>query len=494
MRITKRKAQVSLVLALVLLLSTFGSVFAQTSANDTNFTTSVTYGNGGTGEATVIFKFYREGQASEAAQETVNLKQNATASLYLGNVAGLSGAFKGSATISADQPVQAVVVQVPQNNPFVVNRPLSNGFRSGGSQSVIATVLKNTFGQQTSFSCQNADTVAVDIKVDFINSTDASVTAQETATNIPVGAAKFFAAEDIAALGGSWNGSAIARGYETGTTTEADIVCSVSELGASGGVNAFKAKAFEGVAQAGTKFYVSSALCDVFGGQSTAYAVTNASSTDAANVTVEYSSGQTDSATIQPGQKNSFLACNKNTPNFSGAATITSTGAPVVAIAKKFQSGTVFETAFAGEAGGSDTLSLPYIRWAPDGDFKDGSGKYQRAFIAIQNVGGSAATNVTVKYYDVEGKLVGTHTIASIGAGAKENSDPTKMAKAAGISDTAVVWFGTPNGNAASSGVSGKYGGGAVIEAAGGTLVAIASITSEPSSGKVQEDFNAIQQ
>jgi CARDB protein len=493
MRVTKRKAQVSLLLALVLLLSTFGSVFAQTSANDTNFTTSVTYGNGGTGEATVIFKFYREGQASTAAEETVSLKQNATASLYLGNVSGLSGAFQGSATISADQPVQAVVVQVPQNNPFVVNRPLSNGFRSGGSQSVIATVLKSTFGQTTSFSCQNADTTAVDIEVKFINSTDASTTATEKATNIPVGAAKFFAASDIAALPAGWNGSAIAMGYETGTTTAADIVCSVSELGTSGGTNAFKAKAFEGVAQAGNSFYVSSALCDVFGGQSTAYAVTNASTTAAANVTVAYSGGATDTATIQPGQKKTFLACDKNTSGYSGAATITSTGAEVVAIAKKFQSGTVFETAFSGEASGADTLSLPYVRWAPDADFSDGSGKYQRAYIAIQNVGSGAASNVTVKYYDVEGKLVGTHTISSIAAGAKANSNPTNMTKSAGISQTAVDWFGTPNGNAASSGVSGKYGGGAVIEASGATLVAIASITSSPSSGKVQEDYNAIQ-
>ena len=97
------------------------------------------------------------------------------------------------------------------------------------------------------------------------------------------------------------------------------------------------------------------------------------------------------------------------------------------------------------------------------------------------------------RFYDVEGKLVGTHTIASIAPGGKANSNPEEMSRASGIPQGAVDWFGTPTGNKASSGVDGKFGGGAVIEAAGAQLLAIASITSEPASGKVQEDYNAIQ-
>ena len=290
-------------------------------------------------------------------------------------------------------PVVAVLVQLPQNNPQVLNRPLSNGFRSGGPQSTIATVLKDIYGATTSFSCQNADSQAVDMTAEFINQS-AAVVHPETATNIPVGAAKFF---DVATIGGvpdGFDGSARVTGVATGTTNPANIVCSVSELGTSGGASAFRAKAFEGVAQAGNNFYMSSALCDIFN-QTTAYAVTNASQTDDAVVEVTYQpGGAKDTATIGPGAKAAFDACKVNSSGFNGAATLTSVGAPVVAIAKKFEPGAVFESAFAGESTGAATLRMPYVRWAPESDFKDGSGKWQRAYIAIQNVGTGPQTTL----------------------------------------------------------------------------------------------------
>ena len=130
-------------MAVALLLTSFSGAFAQ-SAADTNFTTSVTYGNASDSEAAqILFSFYSEGQGSPAATENVTLNPNAISALYLGNVTSLTGAFQGSGTISANVPVVAVLVQLPQNNPLVLNRPLSNGFRTGGSQSTIATVLKD---------------------------------------------------------------------------------------------------------------------------------------------------------------------------------------------------------------------------------------------------------------------------------------------------------------------------------------------------------------
>ena len=281
-------------------------------------------------------------------------------------------------------------------------------------------------------------------------------------------------------------------GLVANTSDPANIVCSVSELGTSGGVSAYRAKAFEGVAEAGTNFNISSALCDVFGGQTTAYAVTNASTTTATDVTVTYQpGGATETKNIGPGAKASFVACDRVAAGFNGAATLSSTNAPVVAIAKKFKPSSIYETAFSGEADGADTLRMPYVRWAPDADFNNGTGQWQRAFIAIQNVGGSPVNNVAVEYYDLDGNLVGTHTIASIGVGEKGASNPSLMTLTGSLPQDAKNWFGNPIGNQASAGKS-TWGGGAVVKGpAGSQLIGIASIASNPSSGAVQEDYNA---
>ncbi len=116
--------------------------------------------------------------------------------------------------------------------------------------------------------------------------------------------------------------------------------------------------------------------------------------------------------------------------------------------------------------------------------------EWQRAYIAIQNVGTGPANNVEVKYYDIDGNLVGTHAIGTIQAGQKGTSNPSLMTLSGGLPSNAKNWFGNPLGNQASNGKT-TWGGGAVVTSSGAELIGIASIQSAPSNGVVQEDYNA---
>ncbi|MDQ7030671.1 MAG: hypothetical protein Q9O62_13265 [Ardenticatenia bacterium] len=466
--------RISLLLAVLLLLVAVTAVSGQ--AYTTSFITSITYQNVGTADANVTFNFYNEASGT-AIPYSVTLPANAGSSLYVGNVSGISSGFQGSAVMSSDQPLVATLVQIPQSTT-VKNRPLSNGFSAGASQVLIATVLKNTFNTNTKFSVQNVDTTNVDITVEFYP-TGSSTPITVTETNIPPGAAKYFDTGALSQLGTSFNGSAIVKAVQSGTTTPANIVASALELQTTN----VGARAFEGVTGGATTVYMPTALCDFYG-TTTYYAIQNIDNTNTANVTVTYSNGNTDTKSIGPGQKASFNTCDSNSSGFSGAATITSTGAEIVAIGKVGGAGRY--TAFLGETGGASRLALPYVRWTSDTNYN--AGTRQRAFIAIQNIGTSTVNNVQVSYMNKNGEVVGIHTISSIAPGAKANSKAIDATLQAGHSQTELDEFGTPDANP-----GGGYGGSVIIEGPSGSqLVAVVRISSKVGSSVVAEDYNGI--
>lgn len=212
----------------------------------------------------------------------------------------------------------------------------------------------------------------------------------------------------------------------------------------------------------------------------------NTSQSASANVTVNYSNGGSESATIAPGAKRSFIACDASgvSAGFSGAATVESTGADIVVIGKVFGSGN--STAFVGATSGADDLALPYVRFT---QAQWESGDRQRAYMAIQNIGSSAlaAGEITVEYRDRNGALVGVHTnSSSIGVGAKFNTNPTLATPQGSFTQADLDEFGYGGG---------QFGGGAfIIGPDGSEMVAIARIQSRfgPAPGVVGEDYNAI--
>lgn len=486
-----RRVKVAALLGAVMMLASSGLVSAQV-AYDTPFATSITYQNVSANEADVQFAFRNE-KSSTVINVNRKVPANAGSSLFVGGLQGsekLPDGFQGSAVLSANQPIVATLVQIPQpGSSPVKNRPLSNGFNSASSSVLLATVLKNKFNTTSVFSVQNAETNSpIDITVrlfDADNPQNPAIVVTET--SIPVGAAKYF---DMGKLGqvtaNVFNGSATVTAVQSGGPTPANIVASVMELS----TNSVAAKAFEGVTSGGTKIFMATALCDMFAQkQRTAYAVQN-NGQAAANITVKYSNGINQTAAIDPGKKASMVACDAPgmTPGFSGAATIESVGADIVVIGKAFSQPATpgFETAFLGEKAGVAKMALPYVRWTNDAAYN--AGGPQRTFIAIQNVGTAAATNVAVKYLDNVGNVLGTHTIASIAASAKANSTPVDATPTTPADAAKLLEFGTGKANA-----NGAFGGSVIIEATGGQLIAIGRVASKTADGiQVAEDFNGI--
>ncbi|MBI1294457.1 hypothetical protein GC175_05820 [bacterium] len=472
-------------IASLLLLATMGVAAAQDSPYDTPFVTSVTYQNISGSQANVIFNFYPENTGTPTPI-TVQLAANAGASLFIGGLQSLPSNFSGSAVVSSNQPIVATLVQIPQSST-VVNRPLSNGFSSASSQVTIATVLKNRFFQTTRFSVQNAHSSAVNLTVTFFNADNpAAAPIELTHNNLPVGAAQSFDAGQLAQLPNPFNGSAIITAVQSGTTTPANIVASALELGITTTVPN-DVKAFEGVSTGARTVFMPSALCNAFGGQETFYAITNTSASTGTDVTVTYSNGNSEVKTVGGGRKASFRGCDANNPaNYNGSATITSSATDIVVIGKV--AGTGISSAFLGEPTGAARLALPYVRWTADANYGAGANR-QRAFIAIQNVGSAAVSNVTVSYLNKNGETVGTQTIASIAPGAKANSNAAGATLATGASANALIEFGYPEGNP-----GGGFGGSVIVEGpAGSQLVAVVRVASRlPDASLVAEDYNGM--
>lgn len=479
---------------LVILALAFGLVLgvaprsASAAAYGASWQVAITYQNVGSEAATVNIDFYAEGSSTAISfSPSGTLAPYASTSLAVGSVSGLSSPFKGSAVLSSDQPVVATIVQFATG---ISNRLLSNGFssESASSTQLVATVLKNSFNYTTIFSVQNAESSAVDLTVQFFAAGATTPTHTETVSNLPAGAARYFDAGTISQLGSSFSGSAVVTAELAGTSTPGNVVVTVNELQTNGNGGS----AFEGTPAGASTVYMPSALCKYAGVFDTFYAVQNASSTDSVTFRVDYSisDGSTASQgpfTLSPGAKKSISTCSTDgdvglASGQIGSATIVRTSGNGTLVAVGKVAGSNITSAFLGSTSGSSRLALPYVRWSPDSTYN--TGQRQRAFIAIQNVGSTTATNVRVEYRDRDGNLLGTHTLGDVAPGAKVNSNP-----ALGNALDACGRFGEYGGGSDCLGT--QFGGGAIVLADSGDLAAVVRIsTGNPTLAG--EDYNGI--
>jgi hypothetical protein len=258
---------------------------AEAAAYGTNFQVSITYQNVGTSPATVSFDFFQENSSSAVSFTPAStLAPGASTSLAVGSVAGIGAGFKGSAVLSADQPVVATIVQFAGG---ISARPLSNGFSStdASASQLIATVLKNQFGYNSYFSVQNVEAQPVDLTVKFFPVGATTPLHTATFANLPANAAKYYDTGTITQLGSQFNGSAVVEAKLAGNTTPAKTVITVNELQ----INGNGAKSFEGTSKNGANVFMASAMCKFTAAQQThAYAVQNASATDSVTFEVTY--------------------------------------------------------------------------------------------------------------------------------------------------------------------------------------------------------------
>jgi len=460
---------------LILVLTGFAPRSAQAQAYLTAFTTSITYQNVGPAATTVLqILFYASPTTTTPITVTrPNLGAGESSSVFIGSLSEIGAGFQGAAIMESDQPLLATLVQIPQGSSTVFVRPLSNGFSDGGATALIATVLKNFYGAHTIFSIQNIDSQLNNIEIKFYNTSATLVHTINQA--IEAGASYYVDAALVSELGSSFNGSVVATAKRA-DNSDGKIVASAMELDITG----VGAKAFESVGSGATTLYMPSALCNVFGGQNSSYAVQNTSLTTSTDVTVTYSpGGATQTKTIGPGSKQSFVGCDVLGANFSGSATLVSTTTPIIAMGKAYGAG--LSTAFLGAPSGAANIAAPYVRWAPDSHYM--TGERQRTYLAIQNVGTAQipANSITITYTDAFGHT-GTHTYDQVlDIGAKFNSNATN----AGLS-----WFGMAEPPASG------FGGGAQItcSAPGCQLVAIARVSTyiPATSTTAAEDYNGM--
>ena len=467
-----KRIKLAIIIAVVSLIAVAGISYAQIAFN-APLTTSITYQNVGDSSATINFAFYPENNGT-AINVNRTLAAGAGSSVFVGSLNEIASGFSGSAVLSSDQPIVATLVQV-SGDSAVKNRPLSNGFSSGSSEVLFATVLKNQFSTTTRFSVQNVSSAPVNLTVNIYNAAAPSdPPIQVTHNNLPAGAAKYFDMSSLPEVtASSFNGSAtVTAVLSSDGTTPADIVGSAIEASTTGSA----ISAFEGVSSGSGTVYMASALCQAFGASS-AYAVQNVGGSST-TVTVTYATGQTDNATIEPGAKASFQGCNALPAGTSTAATISGGGENIIVIGKVFGSGN--STAWVGAGAGAEQIALPYVRFTNSGW---ANGSRQRGYIAIQNIGGALnANDVTVTYRDLNGNVVGTHQLGALATGAKTNSFATHPDVAGNAAD--LEEFGYVGG----------FGGSVIIEGpTGSELVAVVRIQSNAGGGTVTgEDATGI--
>lgn len=453
----------SIVMVLVMILAGMSTTRVEAGAYSTQFTTSVTYQNVGSGSATINLVFYSENSATPIPITLPELAPLAGTSIYVGSVGDIGDGFKGSAVLSSNQPLVSTLVQVPKAGSGVSVRPMSNGFTSGNGYVLVPTVLKNKYDYNSIVSVQNVGSVPADYELIFVPVTGTPITVETQ--DVPVGATKYYDLGAMSTIPAGFNGSLQVFATKDGTTDPALVVASAMELAISG----IGAYAFEGATDFSTLVYMPSALCQKYNADSS-YAVQNTTAAPI-DVTVTYSNGNIDGPhTLAAGAKKSFLGCAVNPIGFIGSATITATG-DIVAMGKIYGGG--LSTAFLGFSGGAAKVALPYVRWTT-AHWDDGT--RQRSYIAIQNVGSDlAAGEVVVNYYNNLGVLVGTATMPAIPAGGKVNSTAETISPEFGYN------------------ADGTYGGSAIVQGpAGSELAVIVRVQTKSGALIVGEDYSGI--
>jgi hypothetical protein len=228
------------------------------------FRSEIIVTNAGNASTTVHAVFYDLG-GGDVKHLDRSVAPKATARLILSTEFGATS-FAGSAVLTADQPLAAIVLQRPSRNS-ARPAPLSRAFSAPGENRVyLPTVLRYTFDSSTRFGVQNTSDEAATLTVKIYDVADQQLEYVNSWGVAPWASLHIDMGElDIPSFSGS--GSAVIE--STGT-----LVASAMELDTRNQ----QAKGFEGVARGSRRVYVATALCLAYQSRTTTYyAVQNTS-------------------------------------------------------------------------------------------------------------------------------------------------------------------------------------------------------------------------
>jgi len=291
-------------------------------------------------DANITITFYnQDGTIAHTLSSTISAGGQKTWYLPT-HVPELPDGFIGSAVVSSDQPVAAIVnTQVPTVGTGTMDNPNRVGTSTGvlgtkvGPKVYLTQIMKDYYGWNSYFSVQNAGTSETIVTVHYYDTTGAEVDTDTQA--IPANASYVFRQEDNAALPANFVGSAVIEGGGQNIA----VICNF--YNACTDYTTAQFHSYNGFATGATKLYIPRLVKDYYNYQS-GLKIQNISETDDTVVTVTYYFGgntyvQT-SPTIGPGQAwGPYLGDETQVPELtgvsgSGSAIIESSGdVPIVA-------------------------------------------------------------------------------------------------------------------------------------------------------------------
>ncbi|MFV9506374.1 MAG: hypothetical protein AB4911_17625 [Oscillochloridaceae bacterium umkhey_bin13] len=427
------------------------------------WTTGFQVQNLGTAETTVEIQLINEDgttaatiPAAGAPAERIGVNRSKT---YF-PVPNVAAGFRGSAIISADQPVAAILNIL--GNSGVAGQPFyseaASGITEGALEVKLPLIQRGNAGFNTWFAVQNTGSSDASVTVEYTPGL-AGTTFTSSAVTIRPGASRIFDQATLTNLGDRFVGSAVVKGNQP-------LAVIVNQVGTG---NLRTQLTYSGFGQ-GSNSVVLPLVQQANGGFFSGIAIQNVGTTSA-TVNVAFGANTVGAAvpanpaaiTLAAGQGTTILV--NGAGRYVGSATVTTGGADQQVVVVVNQLSDRFGTAYEGIASSAATskVSLPLLM-ANNGGFFTG--------VQCRNTGTGSAT-VSLAYTSntiVGNTFTPTAESATLAAGAS------------------VTWLQNANAGIGTQ----RYVGGGTVTASTGTVVCIVNQLAPGNAGDAFLTYNGV--
>jgi len=205
------------VVAGMMLVLAFAAVPGAGAQQGITWTTGIQVQNLAGTQAAITLTFYDSTSGNQAGTTSDTVAASGSKTYF--PIQGVSAGFNGSAVISADQPISAIMNLLGNGGAYGGS---ANGIAAGSQTVGLPLIMRGNSGFDTWFNVQNAGTADATITISYKPGTSGTATTQ-TATIKP-GAAKTFDQSTLAALGTKFVGSA-------SITSNQPVVAVVNQVG-----------------------------------------------------------------------------------------------------------------------------------------------------------------------------------------------------------------------------------------------------------------------
>jgi len=336
-----------------------------------------------TSAATVIIEFYDASGNLVKSYSGFTIPANSQRTWYVPSAfPDLPSPFVGSAVVSSDQPVAAIVnTQAPYpgsgtspSDPFRVDTYSGVNPYSTGTKAYLTQVMKEYYGWNSHFAVQNATTsnASASVTVDFIDeNTGQAVAAAHQVVSIAANASHLFTQKDNANLPNGFSGGVV-------ISSDQPVAVTASFFNADTSDSTSQFHSYNGFTSGSTKVYVPR-LVRKYYGYNSGLRVQNVDASGTANVTITYNfkgTLVTKNMTLTPGQAKGVYLGDDNA-NTSGIpeGNVNGVGSAVIA------------------------SNVPIVATANEDNRSMGRGTTYNAFLDGQQTKNIFFPQVTAKYY-----------------------------------------------------------------------------------------------